>query len=150
EWNFVDWAKMDKRSEMSCLNLQYLWALKSASEIDRAIGRQTAYPAEAARVAKSFDAAHWDESRGLYRDAEGLYTEHTNSLALLIQVDEPARAARIIPQLGAPDLLKPESPYFEGFVLRALCKHGKLDQAIKIIRDKWGHMIDEGATTFWE
>src|SRR5438067_1815386 len=150
EWNFIDWAKMDPRSQMACLNLQYLWALRSAASLTEIAGENADYSNRASRLAKRFDEAYWSESDGLYRDADGILTEHTNALALLILVDDPLRAAKIIGRLNDPALLKPESPYFEGFVLRGLCKHGRQDLALKIIREKWGNMIDHGATTFWE
>lgn len=150
EWNFIDWAKMDPKSQMACLNLQYLWALRSAASLCAAAGEKSAYDEQAAKLAKRFDEVFWSEPDGLYRDAANVLTEHTNALALLILVEDPARASRIIAKLDDPLILKPESPYFEGFVLRALCKHGRHDLALKTIREKWGNMIDHGATTFWE
>jgi hypothetical protein len=35
-------------------------------------------------------------------------------------------------------------------VLEALFEAGMFDDVIEIIGDKWGEMIDAGATTFWE
>lgn len=160
EWNFIDWAGLKPESEMACLNLQYLMALQSAT----ALGEN--HESQASQLAESFERAHWDVSRGLYRDAPGVYTVHANALALLALSPPFDKAARIIqgirPQNGAPqppilgesaarsDLLQPESPYFEGFVLRALCRYGRHDAALRTLIEKWWPMIERGATTFWE
>ena len=42
------------------------------------------------------------------------------------------------------------SPFFYAYVLEALIKAGLRDEAIDIIREKWGGMIEKGATTFWD
>ncbi len=149
EWNFIDWARLDSRSSTACLNLQYLMARQAAMAL---VAQSGGIPETIVlkNQADAFRAKYWDESRGLYRDGPGIYSVHTNALALLALDFEPARASRIIAGLEGTDLVKPESPYFEGFVLRALCKHGRHDLALKSVREKWGHMIDQGATTFWE
>jgi len=151
EWNFIDWAQMHPQSAMACLNLQHLMALKARTELSASqAGLSGARTTRIERFEKAFEAAHWEESRGLFRDAPNVYTVHTNALALLALVRDRDRAARIVSGLSAPDLLRPESPYFDGFVLRALCRHGRHDQALGMVRQKWGRMLDSGATTFWE
>ena len=37
-----------------------------------------------------------------------------------------------------------------GFVAEALFRHGREQEAVKLIRDYWGEMLRRGATTFWE
>ncbi len=151
EWNFMDWVKRDERSGLACLNLQYLMALRAAAALAEALGQGDARAGEAERIAAAFEAAHWEEARGLYRDAPGVYSVHANALALLTLEQTLARAGRVIDALlRAPDLTQVGSPYFEGFVLRALCRHGRHDDALRRVRDKWGPQIDAGATTFWE
>jgi hypothetical protein len=151
EWNFMDWVKLDERSGLACLNLQYRMALGAAATLGDALGRDAARAEDVKKLAAAFEAAHWDEERGLYRDAPGIYSVHTNALALLALDPAPARAKRVIEaMLRAPDLTQVGSPYFEGFVLRALCRHGRQDEAPRRVRDKWGPQIDAGATTFWE
>ena len=57
--------------------------------------------------------------------------------------------------LVADDILIPGgasgvSTFYGYYVLEALAKAGKTDEAISVIRDYWGGMLDLGATTFWE
>ncbi len=42
------------------------------------------------------------------------------------------------------------SPYYNYYVIRAMAEMGHRDAALKWIRQYWGGMVDEGATSFWE
>jgi hypothetical protein len=45
---------------------------------------------------------------------------------------------------------QPGTPYFYYFVLEALEKSGHHAEAIQLIKDVWGSMLNTGATSFWE
>ena len=150
EWNFIDWANLKAESNLTCLNLQYWMSLMAGHEIGRIIKMPNDYASIASKLKDSFVKQHWDPSRKLFKDAEGLYTQHTNALALLTVVTNQTQAEQVISSMYDADLQKPESPYFEGYVLKGLCKWGYQSKALEVIRDKWGNMIDKGATTFWE
>ncbi|MEP6755834.1 MAG: family 78 glycoside hydrolase catalytic domain [Chthonomonadales bacterium] len=150
EWNFIDWADLKPDSALASLNLQYLMSLRAGAEIGNILGRRTFYAGIADRLAVAFEKAHWDQNRKLYRDADGLYTQHTNALALLTVVNDQKRADDVIRNMYDADLKKPESPYFEGYVLKGLCRWGAHPKAMQVIRERWGNMVDKGATTFWE
>ena len=47
---------------------------------------------------------------------------------------------------GAKDF----STFYGYYMLQALAKAGEYQQALDIIRQYWGGMLDLGATTFWE
>jgi len=42
------------------------------------------------------------------------------------------------------------SPYYNYYVIRAMAETGHREQALKWIRQYWGGMVAEGATSFWE
>jgi hypothetical protein len=42
------------------------------------------------------------------------------------------------------------SPFFSFYLLEALGAAGMAAEGLLFIREKWGNMIDAGATTFWE
>jgi hypothetical protein len=42
------------------------------------------------------------------------------------------------------------TPYYNYYVIRAMAEMGHRDAALKWIRQYWGGMVDEGATSFWE
>ena len=55
-------------------------------------------------------------------------------------------AAKIILKGGANDF----ATFYGYYMLEALAKDGKYREAMEIISDYWGAMLDLGATTFWE
>jgi hypothetical protein len=151
EWNFIDWVDLDPASELACLNLQYLMALRAVAVLEpEGSPRRLKALGDATMLSNRFDDKYWDEERGLYRDAPGLYSAHTNILALLALPCPAIRARRIVAEMSKPGLKPTYSPYFDGYLLRALCRHGLHDKAMDLIRTRWGAMIDSGATTFWE
>ena len=42
------------------------------------------------------------------------------------------------------------SPYYDYYVIRAMAEMDHREQALKWIRQYWGGMLNEGATSFWE
>jgi hypothetical protein len=105
----------------------------------------------------------WDDTQKLWRDGWDAeknqpveqISQHMSALAILLGVKRDARA-----RLAREVLLKATkqrkgkilaaSPFFYAYVLEALIEAGCHKEAIDIIREKWGAMIDAGATTFWE
>lgn len=57
-----------------------------------------------------------------------------------------ASASEVILKNGANDF----ATFYGYYMLEALAKDGKYEEAIDIISDYWGAMLDLGATTFWE
>ncbi len=152
EWNFVDWVTLSPATELACLNLQFLMGTRAAAGLDAVLGR----PAAAAkgrdfhRLSQAFEAAHWDEAAGMYRDEPGVHSIHTNALALLVLDLEAGKAKRVADGMLASKAVAIGSPYFEGYALQGLCRHGRHADALARVEEKWGPMIDAGATTFWE
>ena len=48
------------------------------------------------------------------------------------------------------DLLSGLSTFYGYYVLLALAKMGRTEEALEIVKNFWGAMLDLGATTFWE
>lgn len=65
------------------------------------------------------------------------------TLAGLISADE---SSKVILNGGANQF----ATFYGYYMLEALAKDGRYDEAINIISDYWGAMLDLGATTFWE
>lgn len=49
-----------------------------------------------------------------------------------------------------PDIPAITTPYMRFYELEALCQMGMQDKVLKEMRDYWGGMLHEGATSFWE
>lgn len=164
-WNFVDWAPGlsggGERGLHAPLNLQYLQALRVAAFVAREIGngeKAAQYEAMTVQIAASFDAVFWDEARGFYKDlivedeaVEDTFSQQTNSLALLYEVGSRDKRNRILGTLLTDEKLTPVgSPYFSFYLLAALYREGRHNDALAYIRQNWGRMLDAGATSWWE
>ena len=68
------------------------------------------------------------------------------SLLALAGILSPVKASPVILNTGANDF----ATFYGYYMLEALAKDGKYREAMDIISDYWGAMLDLGATTFWE
>jgi len=150
--------------------------LATALQYPRAARR---YEALAVRIAAAVDARHWDARRGVYVDVvdpatgrqEPRVSQHANGAAILWDVAPQHRWSSIVARItdrdrltftAAPpikpdgEVLDPENgvvlanTFYSHFVYRALCKAGRFDLVLGLIRDRYGPMLARGATTLWE
>lgn len=68
------------------------------------------------------------------------------ALLALAGILSPNQASPVILKNGANDF----ATFYGYYMLEALAKDGKYQEAMDIISDYWGAMLDLGATTFWE
>lgn len=76
-------------------------------------------------------------------------THNNKQAAALLSLADivPAKeASKVILNGGANDF----ATFYGYYMLEALAKDGKYEEAMGIISDYWGAMLDLGATTFWE
>ena len=123
------------------------------------------YGAKAAELREKIDKTFWDPAVHAYLHAlEPTSPERTDELTLNPQVNKFANMFAIL--YGYADekrqneimdqvMLNPSvpaitTPYMRFYELAALCQLGKHDEVLSAIRDYWGGMLNEGATTFWE
>jgi alpha-L-rhamnosidase len=165
-WVFLDWAPVRKADFSATLNLMYLQALRWAARLREVAGDARGaerHHATAEALAGSIDTHFWDAAANVWRDGFDPesnapveeVSQHANALAILLDL-RPEAGAKIARDV----LLKPAqarrsravtgSPFFYAYVLEAMAKAGLRAEAIDVIREKWGSMLDRGATTFWE
>jgi alpha-L-rhamnosidase len=165
-WVFLDWVDLHRADFSAVLNLLYLATLRHAAALSRVIGeaaRASSYTTRAQHLSRSIERHFWDEKGQVWRDGFDPSTgacveqvsQHANALGILLNL-QPERHR----QIAREYLLKPAqsrrhkvltgSPFFYAAVLEAMFRSGLKEEAVEIIRDKWGSMIDRGATTFWE
>jgi alpha-L-rhamnosidase len=137
------------------------------------------YRAASAKIAAALRDLHWDELRGVYVDCvdpasldqELRVSQHGNAAIALWGDMPPARIDTALDRITdvarltftaappiAPDgeTLDPEegvvlaNTFYSHFVYEALAKHGRLGQAINLMRARFGPMLARGATTLWE
>jgi hypothetical protein len=162
-WNFTDWApglSGQPTGIAAPLNLFYIDALRAASRMAAFAGdTDVAASLDMRRdlAANSFVDLFWNDTRGVFVDAivNGVQSEtasqHVSSLVLLFGLGTPSQRARIASWLLTDSsLTQVGSPYFSFYLLGALYSIGKHDAALDFIGDKWGMMLDAGATSWWE
>jgi alpha-L-rhamnosidase len=165
-WVFIDWAPVHKANYSATLNLLYLQCLRSAAEVCEIAGDQDSadrYRAASETLAVSIDTHFWDAAGKLWRDGFDpiantplpATSQHANALGILLDLHSEAHL-----KIARDVLLKPAnarrsktvtaSPFFYAYILEAMIHAGLREEAISVIREKWGGMIDQGAVTFWE
>jgi hypothetical protein len=135
--------------------------------------------ARARVIGAALNARHWDGRRGAYVDcvdpvsgAQDLRMSQHGNAAIALWADAPAdRVAEALGRIGdsnrltftpgppiAPNgqPLEPENgvvlanTFYSHFVYDALAKHGRLADALRLMRERFGPMLARGATTLWE
>jgi hypothetical protein len=147
-------------------------ALGWPSEANRLLERAVA-------IADALDRRHWDERRGAWVDVvdpksgkqQPKMSQHANA-AMALWCNPPkdrvrraldrvtdsrrltfTKAAPIVP---SGEELDPESgvvlanTFYAHFVYEALCMDGRLKDALRMMRERFGPMLARGATTLWE
>lgn len=155
---FIDWANIGREGICAPLNAIYAIAPRAAVELARHTGHTTdaqRWQARLEQIERAFHDRFWDPQRQLYVDnlidgrSSGRFSQHTQAsavLAGLCRVDEQALLQRA---LREEDLVQTE-PYFSFYLVEALARAGLAAQALHFLRARWGAMLAQGATTFWE
>ncbi len=135
--------------------------------------------AHAAALAKALNGRHWDERRGVFVDVVDPVTgeqqpqvsQHANAAMALWGRTDADRLRRALARItdaarltftAAPpiapegDALDPEhgvvlaNTFYSHFVYEALAETGRFDLALTQMRERFGPMLEAGATTLWE
>jgi alpha-L-rhamnosidase len=154
EWLFVDWAlglNGDTSQARAATVLEYVRAYRDGAWLLRQMGdTQNAdhFAQRADAIAKTAQAAD-------FRDGSFGPRWQTNAMAVLSGVATPGQYGSIWQNVLAhvgeptyrPDLI---TPYYGAYVLDAMAEMNHREAALQWIREYWGGMIAEGATSFWE
>ncbi|MCK5526238.1 MAG: family 78 glycoside hydrolase catalytic domain [Candidatus Latescibacteria bacterium] len=156
-WIFTDWTDLDSGGEIAALNALYVGALEAASELSNLLRDEASaakYKGRAHAVRTDFTLYLWSEEKGVYTDGVGSerVSQHVNVLAALYDIAGEEKRDGIFQTIfeDESDVVQIGSPYFMFYALDALYHSDRGDQAIEIIRKRWGAILDAGATTWWE
>jgi alpha-L-rhamnosidase len=160
QWLFVDWAPglyAYTPDATTGTQLQYVRAYSAAAKLFSALGDTTNASKYEAQMTKALTAARTklrDQSAPTYGS-----TWQLNALAILTGEDgDPGKTkdsdaiwSRALSNIKQDTPSDPViSPYFNAYLLDALAKTNHNKQALDWIRQYWGGMLAEGATSFWE
>lgn len=165
QWMFTDWVDnakdwraglgpMSANGTSAALDLQLLWAYQVAADLENKLGNPafaSQYQTAIGVLKKTIRNKYWDGGKKLFADREekDVFSQHTNSLAILTGIISPQEASQIANQLIGNDQLAPASIYFKYYLHQALIKAGQGNDYLKWL-DKWRENIQQGLTTWAE
>ena len=162
DWVFIDWAdfKMSKKGEVSFEQLLFCRALEAMAMCAEVLGKKedaTAYTALANDLKEKLLSVFWSTEKSAFvhniengRQSEQV-TPYTNMFAVLLGYLNAEKTEAVRKNvLMNPAALKITTPYMRFYELEALCKLGYHEYVTAEIKDYWGGMLAQGATSFWE
>ncbi|MFC1734606.1 family 78 glycoside hydrolase catalytic domain [Candidatus Hydrogenedentota bacterium] len=159
-WVFIDWSPVDRKGESAAMNCFYSMALDSAAKIALLCGDKDSarrYAEKSHAVKSAVNARLWSDERHAYadaRDGESLSTSfsvQTNVLAIRAGIADGRDISELVRRvLGSESFTQIATGYFCAHLFAAMDRAGMHERMLDFIRDKWGYMLDNGATTWWE
>jgi hypothetical protein len=153
-WLFIDWAPglyADTPETRIGTELQYIRAYTAAARLFTYLGdtpNNAKYEGRARKSIVAAQVAFRDPNTGTYGT-----TWQINSLATLAIADSKdtsmwTNGLSHVKQDSPTD--QAISPYFNAYLLDAMAALGHRREALDWMRQYWGGMLAEGATSFWE
>ena len=155
-WLYVDWSPElngDTPETRRATTLEFYRAYREAAWMLRELGDTTnadKYAQRAAELKTGAEKYLLDPSTGTYGPRW-----QTNAAAIIGGAAGPERYSAIwdhvLSEVGkgsTKGLII--SPYYNYYVIRAMAETGHRKEALAWIRQYWGGMLHEGATSFWE
>ena len=162
DWIFVDWVDfpMHKRGTLAFEQILFAKALETMEICAGLLSEEAAavkYGSMADRLKAKMKKLFWDQDRHVWLHAleNGVLntqvTKFPNMIAILYGLTDETESRQIMEQVMLnPDVAPITTPYMRFYELETLCKMGMQSRVLSEMKDYWGGMIREGATTFWE
>lgn len=159
DWIFVDWVDfpMHKRGALAFEQILYYESLMVMHECAQLLHRADPYLEKAERVRRATMKHFWDDRQKAFLHAledgqlNTQVTKFPNMFAILYDfVDDRTKrdiTAHVMNNRQVDDIT---TPYMRFYELETMCQMGEQDLVLREIRDYWGGMLREGATSFWE
>lgn len=162
DWIFVDWADgyMDKNGELSFEQVLFCKSLETMSlcaELTQNNDDIAKYQGLATALLSKIEPAFWNDQKkalvhnrlnGMQQDA---VTRYSNMFAVFCNYLSEEKKQMIKSSVLLNDsIMKISTPYMRFYELEALCTMGEQKSVLKEMKDYWGGMLKEGATSFWE
>lgn len=132
---FIDWPNHDTPAEKEGVKALCVPALKKAAALLEIAGNTSLSEKAQNAAVKLLEAG---------ADCSG--SKSTEALAYLSGFDSKEHTAEILTKNGA----KGVSTFFSYYILKALFDSGRKTEALEIMKEYYGAMLDMGATSFWE
>ena len=159
DWIFVDWVDfpMHKRGVLAFEQILFYKALMTMHTCATLLHQTDPYQQLAENVICKTRQLLWNDDRQAWEHAieEGeinhQITKFPNIFAILYDIVDDATKCNIVDSVMENNKIDPiTTPYMRFYELEALCMMGRQTQVLQEIRNYWGGMLREGATSFWE
>ena len=159
DWIFVDWVDfpMHKRGVLAFEQILFYKALMTMHTCATLLHQTDPYQQLAENVIGKTRKLLWNDDRQAWEHAieEGeinhQITKFPNMFAILYDIVDDATKRNIVDSVMENNKIDPiTTPYMRFYELEALCMMGRQTQVLQEIRNYWGGMLREGATSFWE
>ncbi|MBQ4365048.1 MAG: alpha-L-rhamnosidase N-terminal domain-containing protein [Clostridia bacterium] len=143
-WDWMDWGSREDAAAIE--NAWYYYALSCLRDMAGVLGKSSGdFAAKMSRIKAGY-ASFWTE-KGYQSGDAARPDDRANALAVLSGLAEETQydvIARVLTNR------KNSSPYMEYYVLEALCRMGRYDEARSRMKQRYGAMIREDYSTLWE
>ena len=159
DWIFVDWVDfpMHKRGVLCFEQILFCKAMETMALCAKVLRIKTDYRVKSEELRNKIKQTFWSYEQKAYFHAieDGVMNRHItkfpNMFAILYGLSYEEERKEIMQSVMLnPDIEPITTPYMRFYELEALCMMGHHDKVLKEIRDYWGGMLREGATSFWE
>lgn len=159
DWIFVDWVDfpMHKRGVLAFEQILFYKALMTMHTCATLLHQTDPYQQLAENVIGKTRKLLWNDDCQAWEHAieEGeinhQITKFPNMFAILYDIVDDATKRNIVDSVMENNKIDPiTTPYMRFYELEALCMMGRQTQVLHEIRNYWGGMLREGATSFWE
>jgi hypothetical protein len=168
-WNYVDWVREWEVSPAGphtgeppgihdepngIMNLQWLLALQSAAALEKAYGSPeiaTLFESRSRALAERIRHVYWNDQHGLFAfdPAGSRFAEHTQCLAVLAGVADPAQQARIATHFRDGTPMDRTTWYFSHYLFETLPRVGAMDLFMPLL-ERWIALPEQGFTALPE
>ena len=163
DWIFVDWTDfpMHKRGAL-CFEQMLFWRALDVMTVFSMLlqdqGRHKQYLSLCDKLGNLIREKFWDnrEKAFLHAIEDGQMnrqiTRFPNIFAIFYSMIPEGTDKRAVTRqvLLNPDVPPITTPYMRFYEMEALCRTGQHEMVLRQMKDYWGGMLREGATTFWE
>ncbi len=162
-WHFLDWSRIDSPpgsipAHENCLAVA---SLRATARLAQAIGRPeraSHWNTLADLMGEAINHTFWSEADLGYLDSvhsDGRLSRavsQATNIAALISGVASARAETLRERIVRPptNWVPVGTSWMTMFVCEQLAQTDRTHEMLRVLRDRWGEMLDRGATTIWE
>lgn len=162
DWVFVDWADFPM-SKQGALSFEQVLLCRSLEAIELCAGiaghdkDAEKYGDLATQLRDKLMPTFWDDKRqALVHNVEnGVKSDQVNKFANMFAItlgyfDKATTDSVMKNVMLNPEIPAITTPYMRFYELEAMCAQGHQEKVLQEMKDYWGGMLREGATSFWE